>query len=357
MIETLPIHGGQLRAISEQFGKPASELLDFSANINPEGPPISVIDALRACVDSPVTLTQYPDFSQGELKKSIAQHLGSKRENIVVANGFVPLLDAALRTLSIRHCLLPVPAFSEYQTTLARNGIEIKHHVLRPEMNFHYDAPRMLADTREAILLANPQNPSGVLLYREAMIDVVERAASQNIYVLLDEAFIDYAPHESLVPHIDRFSNLIVFRSVTKFYGMPGLRVAYAVASPRLIAQLEAGIAPWPISTLASRAAIAALQDEEYEHKTLCLNQVRRKNLRASLEASGFTVYLSAANFLLLRLPPHVDAVKVWGMLISSDGIVARSCANYHGLPKGHLRVAVRDEQDNARLIDALRRI
>ena len=120
-----PAHGGQLRQISERFGIPASQLLDFSANINPQGPPATVLEAMRAALDAPAVLTTYPDLEQAELKSCIAASAGVEVSAIAVANGFVPLLEASLRTLSVRRCLLPVPAFGEYRRTLERVGVAV----------------------------------------------------------------------------------------------------------------------------------------------------------------------------------------------------------------------------------------
>jgi threonine-phosphate decarboxylase len=110
--EAYPLHGGQLRQIAERFDIPLSELLDFSANINPAGPPSSVLSTLRASVNDPSTLTEYPDLQQTDLKQAVARNAGTSEKNVIVVNGFVPLLEATLRTLKIRTCLLPFQPLS-----------------------------------------------------------------------------------------------------------------------------------------------------------------------------------------------------------------------------------------------------
>ncbi len=290
MIESFPIHGGQLRHLSERFAIPVSQLLDFSANINPEGPPETVLAALHASLDDLSVLTNYPDLQQTELRQSIARHAGVRPQNIAVANGFVPLLEAALRSLPIRRCLLPVPAFVEYRRVLTRSQVEINLYALMAASDFHYDAEAMVTGQQDALLFANPQNPSGAVYHREALLRLVARAAERDVYILLDEAFIDYLPEHSLVPDIDRFPNLIVFRSLTKFYGIPGLRVAYAVASPEIVSSLHENLPPWPITTLASRAVSAALEDEPYANRTRLLNLQRRVRLQTEIEALGIPI-------------------------------------------------------------------
>jgi len=353
-LETYPLHGGQLRQIAERFGVPASELLDFSANINPSGPPPAVLPALRASLDDPATLIEYPDLEQTDLKRSLARYAGTKEENVLVANGFVPLLEATLRALNIRSCLLPVPAFVEYRKTLERAGVKIVPHILRADACFHYNPATMDAQRAEAVLIANPQNPSGVSHDSASMCDLIGIAAKKSMYVLLDEAFIDYAPENSLTTMIHQFPNLIVFRSVTKFHAMPGLRVAYALAGPALSAAISEKLPPWPVTTLASLAAIAALDDHAYAVRSRSENLTRRAALEADLKSLGLTIYPSAANFLLFQLPSGIDPDVFWQYLIVEQRIVLRSCANYEALPAGHFRVAVRTKTENTRLATAL---
>jgi threonine-phosphate decarboxylase len=348
------LHGGQLREIGNRFGIPASELLDFSANINPEGPPAAVLSALRQAIDEPSILTNYPDLDETELRQSLARYADVPLESVAVANGFVPLLDAALRILPIRSCLVPVPAFVEYRRVLKRSGIELLSRKLESSSSFRYETSDLVNGPHDAVLLANPQNPSGVLCFRETMLRLIEEAAKRNVYVLLDEAFIDYCPDASLARETDRFPNLIVFRSVTKFFGMAGLRIAYAITNTELCRHLQEEIAPWSVTSLASLAAGLAVQDEAYAQHTTALNNERRNQIHSAIRKLGIHVYPSAANFLLLRLPASIDCQQFWERLISEHHIVLRNCANYEALGDQHLRTAVRADAENQRLIEAL---
>jgi threonine-phosphate decarboxylase len=353
--ESYPLHWGQLQQIAERFGIPLSQLLDFSANINPDGPPSSVLSTLRASLDDLSALTEYPDLQLTELKQAIAGCAWIHTPNVTVANGFVPLLQAVLRALPIRRCLLPLPAFVEYRRTLGRAGVEIAPFALDPASNFNYDPAAMVAGDEDAILLANPQNPSGVCHAAAMLRDLVAKAAEKRIYVLLDEAFIDYVPEHSLATETDQFSNLVVFRSVTKFYGMPGLRVAYAVANPSLSLAIGDHIPPWPVTTLASRAVNAALGDRSYADRARVHNIERRISLQNDLERLGLLTYPSSSNFILFGLN-EIDPDVFWQHMIVEHGIVLRACANYEGLPRGYFRTAVRTTEQNNRLIAALAR-
>jgi threonine-phosphate decarboxylase len=356
-----PAHGGQLRQIAAQYGIPVERLLDFSANINPAGPPSSVLSAIRRALDEPSTLAMYPDLELVELKSAVAEYTGTQRENIAVANGFVPLLDAALRSLKIKRCLLPIPSFREYRNTLENAGVSIIPYQVSSDEDFRYVSDAilntLLKHSCDAILLANPQNPSGVICDLDNMQQLIEMAAQSDIMVLLDEAFIDYSPDRSSTQRSIEQRNVIVFRSVTKLFAIPGLRVAYAVSQSSHVDAINCFVAPWPIASFASDAIRAALTDEIYVEESRLANDRRRLWLEKELARLKIVTYPSATNFLLLRFSAEVDVNLLWERLIVEEQIVLRSCSNFEGLQSGHLRIAVRSELENERMIHGLERV
>ncbi len=356
-----PLHGGQLRDIVARYGISMSGLIDFSANINPAGPPKSAIAAIRLALEEPSTLATYPDLELVELKEAIAKRMDLQPNNIAVANGFVPLLEAALRSLTIKCCLLPVPSFGEYRHTLENAGVAVASYPLSQDKGFEYEIDAILAalldHSSDAILLANPQNPSGALCNTAKMRRLMKGAAQHDITVLMDEAFIDYSPSDSLTRLAMDQANVIVFRSVTKFFGIPGLRVAYAVGESSIIHSLNRFIAPWPITSLSGNAVSAALQDLTYAEQSLIVNDQQRLWLEQELERLKIATYPSRANFLLLRFSEEIDTNLLWERMIVEEQLVLRSCANFEGLAKGHLRIAVRSETENQKLVRGLERI
>jgi threonine-phosphate decarboxylase len=356
-----PIHGGQLRQIAARYGIPANHLLDFSANINPAGPPRSMLAAIRQALEDPATLGVYPDLELVELKQTIARCAGAQPESIAVANGFVSLLEAALRSLKIQKCLLPVPSFGEYRRSLENAGAVVSPYHLSPEDGFRYESAPILKASLEqqcdAILLANPQNPSGVLCAVGEMRQLIEMALQHGITVLLDEAFVDYCPFDSATQLAMEQSNVIVFRSVTKFFAMPGLRIAYAVSDPSLVSAMNRFVAPWPVTSFVSDAVCAALEDEVYAEESRLANERGRLWLEQEFARLRIATYPSSANFLLLRFCDKVNLGVVWEKMIIEEGIVLRSCANFEGLAAGHLRIAVRSEPENERLIRGLEQV
>ena len=342
----IPTHGGQLRQIAAAYGIPEAALLDFSANINPAGPPPAVVPALIAALADPATLTLYPDLELPSLKQSIATYARTQPEFIAVANGFVPLLEATVRTLNLHHCLLPVPCFVEYRPALERAGC-----LATPVPTLTY-GPELLEGPHDCILLANPQNPTGLVTPLADLLALVQLAARQSKTILLDEAFIDYLPQSSLVPQSAEHPNLVIFRSVTKFHAIPGLRVAWLASQHA--AAITANLAPWPITTLAALAVVTALPDIAYATESRLLNNERRDHLHQALTGLGLDPYPSAANFLLFRLPSHLDPTTFHQTLIRDHKIVLRPCNNYESLKPNHFRSAIRTETENERLIQAL---
>jgi threonine-phosphate decarboxylase len=356
-----PTHGGQLRQIATRYGIHAEQLLDFSANINPAGPPSSVPTAIRRALEDSSSLAMYPDLELVELKQAVAEYAGVQPENIAIANGFVPLLESALRSLKLKRCLWPVPSFSEYKNALENTGVSVTSYHLSSDLDFRY-VPSTILNTLlqhscDAILLANPQNPSGTICDVGNMQRLIEMAAQSSITVLLDEAFIDYSPGRSLTQRSIEQANVIVFRSVTKFFAIPGLRVAYAVSLSSNVDAMNRFIAPWPIARFGSDGVCTALRDKVYAEESRLTNDRRRLWLEQELAGLNIATYPSGANFLLLRFSAGVDVSLLWEQMIVEEQIVLRSCANFEGLESGHLRIAVRSELENERLIRGLERV
>src|SRR5207248_3057004 len=142
--------------------------------------------------------------------------------------------------------------------------------------------------------------------------------------------------------------------SVTKFHGIPGLRVAYAVANEATARALNETLPPWPITTLASCAVASALADHPFADLTRLRNDRRRADVRAGLDALGIHAYPSAANFLLLHLPEGISADRFWTQMIVEHHLVLRDCSNYEAPPSRHLRIAVRTAEENYKLVGAV---
>lgn len=354
------VHGGDVDRVARAHGVSADRLIDFSANINPIGPPRrALIRLAREATDRRV-LTQYPDPDYIELRNTLATTLSVPANGVTIANGSVALIAVIVRAIAPRACVLAAPAFAEFPRALRAGGCQIRLFPLTAARGFALDGDalvKMLDKHRPPMcVLTNPHNPSGALTARTQMLRVLDGARRTKTLLVVDEAFMDYAPTETLVAEAVRSEHLAVLRSVTKFYGMPALRVGYAVSSSRLAARITAQLPPWPVTTLAASAATEAVQDYAYARRTLVSVADQRRWLSQALGTIGVTVYPSAANFLLLQLPATAPtSARMRARLITDHGVVVRDCRSFDGLSNGRfIRVAVRRRDENERLVRAL---
>lgn len=354
------VHGGDVDDVARVYGVSPDRLIDFSANINPMGPPRRALMRIAREVTDRDVLTRYPDPAYVELRHALAGALRVPATRVTIANGSVALIGAVIRTIAPRECLLATPAFAEYPRALQASRCRVRRFPLDAACGFDLDSDALidvLTKYRPPMcVLTNPHNPSGALTPHPQMLRLLERALHTKTQLVVDEAFIDYVPTETLVPDAVRSEHLIVLRSLTKFYGMPALRVGYTVSSPRMAARISAQLPPWPVTTLAASAAVEAVQDQQYARRTLVTVADQRRWLSQALGTTGVTVYPSAANFLLLRLPATAPtSTRVRARLITDAGVVVRDCRSFDGLSNGRfIRVAVRQRDENERLVRAL---
>jgi threonine-phosphate decarboxylase len=298
-------HGGDLREVAQRYGIAVSDLLDFSANVNPNGPPREVLEAIEWCIREPERLTRYPESQPHALREALAHRHGIGAACIVVGNGAAALIDAAVRTLETRACVVPVPVFSEYPRALAAARVELVRY--RLDSNFDFDDAGLLALLERAgarmLVLVNPHNPSGAAIERTRIERLIDACSRRGVFVLLDEAFIDYAPEGSAMQTAIASEHCIVIRSLTKLYGMAGIRIGYATASPALARSVAMRLPSWPTGALEIAAANAALNASGFAPQAITRNCESREHLARALKRLGIRVFPSAANFLLVELP------------------------------------------------------
>jgi threonine-phosphate decarboxylase len=353
-------HGGDVWQVSDELSIAASELLDFSANINPCGLPPRARVRLERDASNARLLSFYPDPSARRLREALSQQLGIPAGAIVVGPGAESLLAPILRYLQPQRALVPVPAFSEYRRVCEQEQIEFSPFPLQRSELFQMPVDRLCqrieSESPGAVLLNNPHNPSGTALDAHEVRRVGDIAITFLATLVLDEAFIDYVPDASLVREAASQPHLVVLRSLTKFYGCPALRVGYAVAHPDTIRAIRSLLPAWPVTQLASDALAEAVADREYAEASRRENAVERERLADSLRGLNLVVFPSAANYLLLELCADMPASSdLRSRLIAKHRILIRNCDSYEVLAPGrYVRVAVRSAEENCRLIHAL---
>ncbi len=351
------LHGGDIERAAREAGVPPDRILDFSSNINPMGLPPRAAERLAREAQNPRTWTSYPDHEYTELRSLLSRYAAVPRESIVIAAGADSLIYAAVRALAPKRCVIPIPAFSEYERACSAFGCETVSLMLNSEFRLTPVFSQLLR-AGDVLILNNPHNPSGACASRTEMLDHIAVARGAGAVVLADEAFIDYIPDAAVTEHAAMTGGIVSIRSLTKFFGCPGLRAGYAVARPDIARKITAQIPPWPVTTLAANALAEALQDTEYATHAREENRNARAILSAALSSLGFLVLPGAANFLFVRVPRGCDAVQVHRALIRGHAILVRECDSFSGLEPGcYLRIAVRSEGQNQQLVDALSQV
>lgn len=343
-------HGGRVYESARRWGIAPDEVIDFSANINPLGPPSGVLAAIEKGL-APVSLRSYPDAQA--FVSALAEKHGVCSDEIVIGPGSAALLFTAMRALLPATTVVLEPGFDEYFRACGAVGTRVTRLRLMEENGFEPDfgALTRIIKARhcDLLILNSPHNPTGRLYAREDLMALLEVSEANDVAVLLDEAFIDYAPQASLIHMAVKTSRLTVLRSLTKFYAIPGLRVGYAVCSSDMAATIRRQFDAWPVSTIAFEAGRATLVEDEYEILSRRVNAQAREEFADALSEIGLSVFPSEANFLLIRLP-HGSGAELAAWLESSR-ILIRRCDSFSGLGDAYIRLAVRSSEDNLRLV------
>lgn len=353
-----PAHGGNLAWAAALAGCPPELILDFSASINPLGSPQSAIAAIQAHLQA---LRAYPDPDYHQLRAELGQSHQLPSDWILPGNGSAELLTWAAFDLSkLAVTCLVTPAFGDYRRalrTFETNVLEcplIEDEVgrIKDELipsSFHL--PK-LEPSSSGLLLNNPHNPTGCLFTREIILPYLEQFA----LVVVDEAFMDFLPpdrQQSLIPLVQQYPNLVILRSLTKFYSLPGLRLGYCVAHPDRIRRWQALRDPWPVNVLAAAAGIAAVRDTDFQQRTWAwLAEAKQQLFQGLAQLPGLQPYQSAANFLLVYSEQPSSLVQE--KLLKASKILIRDCLSFPELGDRYFRVAVRSLEDNQRLLNGL---
>ncbi|MBM4313814.1 MAG: cobyric acid synthase, partial [Deltaproteobacteria bacterium] len=345
-------HGGNIVKLAAAAGRPAGEILDFSANINPLGPP----EWLRPLISSQVSsLVHYPDPDCTDLVRAFSERFGVSADEVLMGNGVTELLYLLPRVLGKRRAVIPAPAYADYGAAAAAAGLAVESLSLREERAFVPDIEEIDARLRgdEAVFLGRPNNPTGHFLCADTLRELAGRHAATLFIV--DEAFADFVVEESLLDK-ERPRNFVVLRSFTKFFAIPGLRLGCIVADREMILRLREIAPPWSVNTLAQAVGAAALRDSEYADETRRFVGERRAELTRELEAiPGLAVYPGRANFLLVRIDRGGVTASELARRTLAEGISIRVCDNFTGLDGRFFRVAVRTSEENGRLCRSLR--
>jgi threonine-phosphate decarboxylase len=334
-----PAHGGDIYSHEVE--------IDFSSNVNPLGPPDGVKEALIGTMGE---IHHYPDIDASRLKEAISMYVGTPPENITLGNGSSELIKNFCEVfVGDGNVVIPGPTFSEYEYFAGLYCDDIRHVPLETKKIIE----TIDSDT-DAIFLCNPNNPTGTLFETDEILAVANAALDASAVVFLDEAYIEFSEGASFAKRPSDFENMVVLRSLTKFFSLAGLRIGFASASGGLIDAMERVRVPWNINSLAQVAGVESLKDKKFIEKSKEFIKKEREFMFSEL--SGFLkVEKSYANFFLINLGGKIKSQELKEKLLKK-GILIRDASTFTGLDDNFIRVCIRKHDENLKLIEGLKK-
>jgi len=357
-------HGGNVWKLAERAGVRPGELVDFSASINPLGPPSWLAEEVAGALSQ---VAHYPDPEAAELTLAACELYKVWPTQALAGNGaseLLPLVCQLAARQGLSRAVIPVPAYVDMDRCCRQAGLAVENLLCTAQNGFAPDLEQLagMLGTPALVLLASPNNPTGVCIPARHVRDLA-RAFPQSLF-LVDESFADFVPGIEDETHggagrltRQRADNVIVLASLTKFYAVPGLRLGLCFASPDNAGRLKRRLPAWNVGLLGQRVGARCLRDLEYRARTIrevaCLREELTNELRG---IPGIRVFPGAANFLLCRLDRvGMGATPLFERLLA-EGVAIRLCRNFEGLDDSYFRVAVRTRAENARLVEGLAR-
>ncbi|MBE1555746.1 pyridoxal phosphate-dependent aminotransferase [Sporosarcina limicola] len=352
----LPEHGANPFNLYTKLGiKPPEHVLDFSENVNPAGPPQSVIKIWPELLS---TISEYPNPAGEPFLSAIAEFHGISQACLFAGNGAVELLALIAERYRGKQAVVVHPTFSEYEATLLARDVVISRIIASETVGFELPLVEIMQamETADVLYLCTPNNPTGIMPKRETLQEIIRHGAEVHCDVVLDEAFIDFVDESlSFIVELTANPHVIIVRSMTKMYAIPGIRLGYVVANPAVINQIKALAPHWNVNGIAARIGAICLQEESYRQQAIQHSNQQREKLKGFLQENGCTVTDSVTNFLSFKLPEGQTTRELYRVLLGK-GIVVRHSENFRGMDGRWLRIGLKKEVEMANLTEELRR-
>jgi|Deesub1362B_J571_1020462.scaffolds.fasta_scaffold10430_2 histidinol-phosphate aminotransferase len=335
-----PYDAGKFPAdISKNYGIREADVIQLGSNENPYSPSEEV---KKAYFEVMTKINRYPHPHYSELKESISSYLSVDKELIAVGNGAGDILryicDVTLDVMDT--VTIPVPSFTLYAIFAMMRDASINF------IDFQgYEIKAREIPDSKLIFLCSPNNPTGNTVPPKEVEKILRNTSG---YIVMDEAYAEFSGKTTL-NLVEKYDNLIIVRSFSKFFALAGLRVGYAVGSQEIIDAIEKIRLPFCITSVANRLAIAALDSVDYYMQIRDKIVNERDNLTKSLGKLDFLeVYPSESNFILVKVKEEFDTLS-----LEKNGIIVRNVTGLMGLKGKHLRITVGTEEENEKLLEA----
>ena len=337
------------------------DVIDFSVNTNPLGLPERLTDIISRNVDS---ILHYPDPSSERLKSKLSVLHGVAPKNLAIGNGSIELIYLVPRAFKIKQPLMITPTFSEYEFAVRSSGSRPVFFNACEKDNFKIDCGKLAKHLPrcDALFLCNPNNPTGTLLHSDEVLYLSRHVKKHRGLLILDEAFIEFTEQSksaAVISEAVKNKSLVILRSMTKSFSIPGLRLGYVIGHKEMIEKIARLLYPWNVNGPAQLAGEKALADKDYMKRTRLFVANERRYMSERLSSiKGLKVYQSSANFILCKLrdAPIVSSLTLTRRLLR-EGVYIRDCGNFRGLGDKFFRVAVRKRDDSDRLIKSIGKI
>ncbi|ETI92340.1 MAG: hypothetical protein Q606_CBAC00403G0029 [Intestinibacter bartlettii DORA_8_9] len=348
-------HGANVDNMAKKFGKNENDIIDFSSNVNPH----IISDLGKYVLEGLEKSRSYPDINYTNLRNNISDYIKVDSELIIPGNGATEIIYLLMKSIKRRLAILN-PTFSEYGRGAELNNLEIIDFHLKEENNFSIDLDEIQKnmDKFDSLFVCNPNNPNGKVKDLNELLDLM---IENDKLLIVDETFMEFVGDEekySLINKIEQTPNLFILKAVTKFFGMPGLRLGYGVTSNKqIINNIYEYKEPWTINSFAENLSNYLFKDKEYINgsKDYYINE-RKFMLEELRKISRLKVYDTDTNFVLIKLDDdEANSLKL--ELFEKYNILIRDASNFIGLDKSYIRVAIKSHNDNKVLIESLRKI
>ena len=352
-------HGSDIEKICEYYHLRKEDITNFGANVNPLGLSEHVKTSIAGHLD---LLSAYPDLEYTSLRDTVSGYCGIPAEYILPGNGSSELISLLIETLAPKHTLILGPTYSEYSRELSFSGSTQEYYHLREEDNFHLDVDdlcRALKDSYDFLILCNPNNPTSSAILRDDMERLLAFCSEHNIFVMIDETYVEFAPAISAVtavPFTRKYSNLMVLRGVPKFFAAPGMRFGYGITgNAEFLRAMKEKQIPWSLNSIGAFAGEEMFKDQEYISRTrrLILSE-RERMYRAVSQMPDYKTYEPYANFLLVKIVKDgITSYDVFERCIKA-GLMIRDCSSFQCLDGEFIRFCIMMPEANTRLLHEL---
>ncbi len=342
-------HGGQYKR---------EGLMDFSVNIPQLNLGVAYKDLLMRSIDK---LSDYPEIDGRQAREALSTYLKWPADQIVLGNGATDLIYLLSRAMQLKRTMVLEPTFTEYRRALEQSGTTVFEYVLNSDFGFHLNTEKLAKSINnkgcEALFICNPNNPTGQFFTTTEIESILKGVTVEKFLLVIDESFIEFkdrASHHDVMRQLMVRFNVLVIRSMTKTFCVPGLRIGYLFGSEGSIKQVKNYRDPWALNRFALESIPYLLKDRSHLEQLQNWCESESGYMKASLEKlERIEVFDGHANFLLIKLDHPNQAI--WHDALIDKGFYLRTCMDFRGLDASYFRIAVKDRQSNKALLNAMK--